>query len=62
MLNGLLQHTPCIITTIDGDSVTGVYGGIETRHGDWAVLVRRETDTLSIPVESIRAASRATRA
>jgi hypothetical protein len=56
MLNHLTQHEPCLITTIDGDSITGVYGGVETPHGDWSVLVRRGMHTLSIPVECIRTA------
>ena len=57
MLNNLTQHKRCIITTTPGESVTGVFGGVETRHGDWSVLVRQDLSTLSIPLESIQAAS-----
>ena len=56
MLNDLTRHKPCIITTNDGDAISGLYVGVETRHGDWAVLIRQNAHTLSIPVESIRAA------
>lgn len=59
MLNDLSQHAKCVITTTNGDSIAGVYGGVETRHGDWSVLVRRGVHTLSIPIESIRAATTA---
>ena len=57
MLNGLTQHEPCVITTIGGDSIAGVYGGVETGHGDWSVLVRQGMHTVSIPLEFIQAAS-----
>ncbi len=56
MLNDLSRHQACIITTTSGDSIIGVYGGVETRHGDWSVLVRRGARTISIPVEAIEAA------
>lgn len=59
MLNDLTQHKGCIITTMTGESVIGVYGGVETQHGDWAVLIRQGTHTVSVPLESIRAASTA---
>ena len=57
MLNNLTQHKHCIITTTTGESVTGVFGGVETRHGDWSVLVRQGMHTVSIPLEAIEAAS-----
>lgn len=56
MLNQLTQHQPCIITTTDGDSITGVYGGVETPHGDWSVLVQQGVLTLSIPIAHIQSA------
>ena len=59
MLNQLTLHRYCIITTDEGDSVTGIYGGVETPHGDWSVLVRQDTDTRSIPLDRIQAAAAA---
>lgn len=59
MLNSLIQHQLCVITTVNGDSISGVYGGVETRHGDWSVLVRKGAHTRSIPVEHIWAAAAA---
>lgn len=56
MLNQLTRHMPCVITTNEGDAISGLYGGVETRHGDWSVLIRQSARTLSIPVESIQAA------
>ena len=56
MLNDLTRHMPCVITTNEGDAITGLYGGVETPDGDWSVLIRQGTDTLSIPVECIQAA------
>lgn len=55
-LNDLNRHSQCTITTTSGDSIVGVYGGVETRHGDWSALVRRGAHTISIPIESIEAA------
>lgn len=57
MLNGLTQHQPCVITTRGGASIAGVYGGVETGHGDWFVLVGQDVRTLSIPLECIASAS-----
>lgn len=56
MLNQLTRHMPCVITTYEGDAIAGLYGGVETRHGDWSVLIQQDAHTLSIPVESIQAA------
>ena len=56
MLNDLVRNSPCVITTIEGDDIAGLYGGVETRHGDWSVLIRQDTHTLSIPLERIHAA------
>ena len=56
MLNDLVRSLPCVITTIEGDDIAGLYGGVETRHGDWSVLIQQDTHTLSIPVERIQAA------
>jgi hypothetical protein len=56
MLNQLTQYERCIITTTDGDSIAGVYGGVETPHGDWSVLVQQGLLTLSIPVACIQSA------
>ena len=61
MLNHLTLRKSCIITTIDGDSIIGIYGGVETPHGDWSVLVRQGSDTLSIPIDRIEAAATAAR-
>lgn len=59
MLNSLIQHEPCVITTTTGESVTGVYGGVETQHGEWSVLVTQGLHTVSVPLESVQAASTA---
>ena len=59
MLNNLTQHQHCTITTTNGELVTGVYVGVESQHGDWSVLVRRDKHTLSIPLDAIQAASAA---
>lgn len=59
MLTQLTHDEPCIITTIDGDSIAGIYGGVETPHGDWSVLVRMGRRTVSIPMECIEGASAA---
>lgn len=56
MLNDLVQHEVCSIATSDGGSITGVYGGVETRHGDWAVLIRQGARTISVPLDTIQAA------
>ena len=56
MLNYLTQDSHCTITTVHGKSISGIYGGVETRHGDWSVLVRQGAHTLNIPMDEIRTA------
>ena len=59
MLNSLIQNEPCVITTTTGESVAGVYGGVETQHGEWSVLVTQGVHTVSVPLESVKDASTA---
>ncbi len=56
MLNDLTQHSHCTITTVNGETISGIYGGVETPHGDWSILVRQRVTTRSIPIETIRTA------
>ena len=57
MVNFLTQHMPCVITTTDGESIVGVFGGVETGHGHWSVLVHQAARTLIIPIEVIHEAA-----
>lgn len=53
VLNDLILHDGCSITTATGAHHVGRYDGVETVHGEWAALVFDGTETLSIPVRSI---------
>ena len=53
MLNNLTLHTPCAVTMAGGQSVVGVYGGVESIHDDWFIIVATDDATLSISVSSI---------
>lgn len=53
MLNNLTLNAPCAVTMTGGRSVVGIYGGVESIHGDWFILVVSDDETLSISVDSI---------
>jgi hypothetical protein len=53
VLNDLTLDRPCIVTTAGGQSVIGVYGGVESIHDDWFILVATDDATFSISVSSI---------
>ena len=57
MLNALEHGTRCVVTTRDGQIVTGWFRGIEVPHGDQSILVESTASTHSIPVESVLTAS-----
>jgi hypothetical protein len=57
MLNDLTLHEACTIVTMTGASIRGTYGGVETPHGDWSVLVSTDRRTISIPMGSIATAT-----
>ena len=52
-MNDLTLGRPCIVTMAGGQSVIGVYGGVESIHDDWFILVATDDATLSILVSSI---------
>jgi hypothetical protein len=56
-LNSLTLNAPCAVTMTGGHSVVGVYGGVDSIHDDWFILVDTDDTTLSIPVSSIVAAA-----
>ena len=51
-LNQLQRGALYCATTPHGTS-TGVYLGIETPHGEWAILLQSDDETASIPVSHI---------
>jgi hypothetical protein len=57
MLNNLTLNAPCAVTTVGGQSVVGVYGGVESIHDDWFILVAVGDATHSISVGSIAKAA-----
>lgn len=57
MLSNLTLDAPCNVTMMTGHSVAGIYGGVESIHGDWFNLVDKDGETFSISVNSIIAAA-----
>lgn len=57
MLNHLIIDSGCEIATRGGQSYVGIYGGVETIHGEWSVLVAQATGTVSIPMHCIEDAA-----
>lgn len=57
VLNALEHGTRCVVTTRDGQIVSGWFRGIEVAHGDQAILVESTASTHSVPVESVLSAS-----
>jgi hypothetical protein len=57
VLNSLTLNAPCAVTMTGGHSVAGVYGGVESIHDDWFILVATDDETHSISVDSIVAAA-----
>jgi hypothetical protein len=53
VLNDLTLNAPCDVTMAGGRSIVGVYGGVESIHDDWFILVATDDATLSISVSSI---------
>lgn len=53
MLNNLTLNTPCAVTMEGGQSIVGVYGGVESIQGDWFILVSTPDATLSVSVGAI---------
>jgi hypothetical protein len=51
-LNHLRRGATYCATTPRGSS-TGEYLGIETPHGEWAILIRTDGETTSIPMTDI---------
>lgn len=53
MLNNLTLNTRCSVTTVTGQSIVGVYGGVESIQGDWYILVAADDATHSVSVGAI---------
>lgn len=57
VLNPLEHGTRCVVTTRDGQIISGWFRGIEVPHGDQAILVESTVSTHSIPIRSVLTAS-----
>jgi hypothetical protein len=57
VLNPLEYGSLCVVTTRDQQVLTGRFLGVEVAHGDRFILVESHSQTHSIPVESVLAAS-----
>jgi hypothetical protein len=57
LLNALIIGEPCKVVANSGRRYSGEFGGIETIHGEWSVLVRTGNATHSVPVGRLRYAS-----
>jgi hypothetical protein len=53
VLNPLEYGALCVVTTRDQQVVTGRFLGVEVAHGDRFILVETQSQTHSIPVESV---------
>ena len=52
-MNDLTLDRPCIVTMAGGQSVVGVYGGGESIHDDWFILVTTDDASSSLLVSLI---------
>lgn len=52
-LNGLRDGGVYRATTRDGFVAVGEYLGIEVTHGEWAIMLRSASETVSIPLQGL---------